>query len=439
MTGKNLAVEVDRLIDERPGKTLLTPSYDDAAVPLNDFIFKSGGYSNAYLIVTDAGRIVVNTGIGYEAPHHRFVFDKICPGPTPYVITTQGHTDHVGGVGAFREPETTYLAQRNNQYAQGQDARIRGRMRMWSPVWFDTRPTERIQQFAAERPDVPMAQDTPSPDLTFDDRMAFTLGGLDVELWHGTGETTDGAMVWLPQHRIAMISNLLGPLFCHFPNLNTIRGHQYREVEPYLATIRRLRDLHPAMLITGRGDPIVGADLIDACLQRMHDAVTYVRDETLRGINEGVDLDTLVQQIRLPAELRVGEGYGRVAWGVRTIWETYLGWFRHERTSELLAPGTSSLLTDLVTAAGPQSVLELARTRLEEGRPAEATALGEAVRAHSPDHGAALRLLVESHHRLLDDPATEANFWLSGWIEHRSAALSTALSATLDAPTNTEG
>ena len=427
MTSKNMAADVDRLIDDRPGKVLLQPIYDDAAVPLNDFIYKSGGYTNAYMLVTDAGRVMINTGIGYEAAHHRLVFDKVCVGPTPYIITTQGHTDHVGGVAAFREPGTTYVAQHLNGFAQGQDARIRGRMRLWSRVWFDSQPIDRIKQFATERPDVPMAQDTPTPDLTFEDRLAFTVGGLDIELLHGTGETTDGAMVWLPRHRIAMISNLLGPLFCHFPNLNTIRGHENRQVVPYLATIRRLRELRPEMLVTGRGEPIVGADLIDACLQRMHDAVTYVHDETLRGINDGVDLDTLVREVTLPPELRVGQGYGRVAWGVRTIWETYLGWFHHERTSELLAPGTTALLADLVTAAGADNVLELARTRMSEGRSADATALGEAVLAHTPDHPVALRLLVESHRRLLDDPATAANFWLSGWIEHRLEGFTAAL------------
>ena len=335
------------------------------------------------------------------------------------MITTQGHTDHVGGVAVFREPGTVYLAQERNQFAQGQDARIRGRMHQWAAAWFDLDPTPLIGRFKAERPDLPVQQDRPVPDLTFADRMAFTLGGLDVELWHGTGETTDGAMVWLPQHRIALISNLLGPMFCHFPNLNTVRGHEYRQVEPYLATIRRLRELRPEMLVTGRGEPIVGAALIDACLQRMHDAVSFVRDETLRGINAGVDLDTLVRQVALPPELRVGEGYGRVAWGVRTIWETYLGWFHHERTSELLTRGTSAVLADLVSVAGADQVLKLGRTRLEQGALEDAIALGEAVLAHRSEDAEARALLVESHQRLLDDPAVESNFWLSGWIQHR--------------------
>ena len=433
MTGyTEMADQVDRLIDERPGKVLLEFVYDDEAVALTDFLYRSSGSSYAYMLLTDAGRIIVNTGIGYESVHHRYLFDKVCPGPTPYVITTQGHTDHVGGVATFREAGTVYIAQERNQFTQGQDARIRGRMRQWNAAWFDLTATAQIERFAAERPDLTIQQDTPVPDLTFDDRMSFTLGGLDIELWHGTGETTDGAMVWLPQHRIALISNLLGPLFCHFPNLNTIRGHEYRQVEPYLATIRRLRELRPEMLVTGRGDPITGAGLIDACLQRMYDAVSYVRDQTLHGINTGAGLDTLVREITLPPELRVGQGYGRVAWGVRTIWETYLGWFHHERTSELLAIGPHQVLADLVEAGGVDSVLALSRTRAEAGRHAEAIALAEAVLAHTPDHPGANRRLLDSHRRLLEDPAVEANFWLSGWLEHRLRSLTEAIVAQED-------
>ena len=46
-------------------------------------------------------------------------------------------------------------------------------------------------------------------------------------------------MVWLPQRRIALVSNLFGPLFPHFPNFNTLRGDRYRFAEPYLDAVAR--------------------------------------------------------------------------------------------------------------------------------------------------------------------------------------------------------
>lgn len=415
-------LQIDEFIENRPGKVLLDHVYADEAIAINDFIYMSPGSSAAYMLVTPAGRVIVNTGLGYEGPHHRSVFDAVCDGPTRYIVTTQGHTDHVGGVHAFREQGAVYVANALNPAVQLDDARVIVRMRQWAPVWFAADP-DRVRRLIAARPDLPYSQDTPTPDLMFDDRLELNVGGLQIELHSGVGETVDGAMVWLPQHRIALISNLLGPLFGHFPNLNTIRGQKYRYVEPYLATIRKLRDLRPQMLITGRGEPIVGEEIIDAVLERMHEAVDYIHRNTLDGINAGKDVEVLMDEVTLPAHLYVGQGYGQVKWGVKTIWEAYLGWFHHRATSELHSVPREQTLADLVSVSGVESVLDLARTHLAEGRAPRATALVEAALAHEPGHEESTRLLVECHRTLLEDPITAANFWESGWLGHRIAVL----------------
>lgn len=414
--------QVDQFIKDRPGKILLTPVYTEKAVQINDFIYMSGGTTAAYMLVTPAGRVVINTGQGYEAPQHRKLFDDVFAGPTRYIIATQGHSDHVGGVAGFREPAAIYVANALNPGVLRDDKRVIGRMHQWAPVWFSL-DEDTVRGFAAARPDVPSFQDEPTPDLMFDDRLDLNVGGLSIELHSGVGETVDGAMVWLPQHRIAFISNLLGPLFGHFPNLNTIRGQRYRFVEPYLATIRKLRDLRPQLLMTGRGDPIEGEEIIDAVLERMYNAVDHIHRATLDGINAGKDVETLMCEVTLPEDLYVGQGYGQVKWGVKTIFETYLGWFHHRSTTDLYAVAREQTLADLVAVAGPDAVLALARTRLDEQRVPEATALAEAVLAHSNDDLVAARFLVDCHRAQLEDSSTDANFWESGWLSHRIGVL----------------
>ncbi len=251
------AADVDRLIDERPGRELLSPVYDDPAHPLTDYLYRSGGTTAAYMLVTGAGRVIVNTGLGYEAPHHKRVFDAVCPGPTPYIVTTQAHVDHVGGVGLFREPGTRYVAQANNRACQHDDERIAALRMRTAGIWFDVSGS-RAKEIAGENPEVPMRQDKPVPDLTFDLRLELQVGDLDLELIATPGgETIDSCVVWLPKHKTCLISNLVGPLFPHFPNLNTLRGDRYRFVEPYLSSIRTVRELKPSMLVTGRHEPIV--------------------------------------------------------------------------------------------------------------------------------------------------------------------------------------
>jgi len=409
--------EVDHLIDTRPGKELLTPAYDDAAHPVTPYLYRSGGTTAAYMLVTGAGRVIVNTGLGYEAPHHKRLFDAVCAGPTPYVVTTQAHVDHVGGVGLFREPGTRYVAQANNRACQHDDARIAALRLRSAAVWFDT-TGRRAREIAAQNPGVPMRQDAPVPDITFERRLALTVGGLDVELIATPGgETIDSAVLWLPQHGVCLVSNLFGPLFPHFPNLNTLRGDRYRLVEPYLEALRTVRALQPEMLVTGRHEPITGSRLIDRSLQRLHDAVDYVHTRTLEAMNAGTDVVTMMRDIRLPPHLRVGEGYGKVSWAVRTIWETYVGWFRLRSTTELYPFEPLDVLAEVAGLAGTDAVLGLARTKLSDGDAVATIHLAEAVLCRDPTHAAALDLVAHAHQALLD-AGGEANFWESGWLRH---------------------
>lgn len=407
--------DVDRLVDERPGRELLVPRYDDPAHPVGDGLYRSGGTTAAYCLLTGVSRVVVNTGMGYEAPHHKRVFDAVCPGPTPWIVTTQGHVDHVGGVGLFREPGTRYVAQEHNAACQADDARIRGLRLRTAGLWFDMTGRD-ARRIAAQNPGVPMHQDTPVPDVTVGTRLDLDVDGLQLELHAAVGETVDSLIVWLPGSRTALVSNLLGPLFPHFPNLNTLRGDRYRMVEPYLASIRTLRSLGPEVLVTGRHDPVAGAELVDAALARLHDAVAWVHDRTLEGINDGTDVWTLMRRIELPRHLRVGQGYGKVAWAVRTIWETYVGWFKLCSTTELYPDEHVEATALLVGALGADAALEVARGALGEGRPVLALHVAEGVLATDPAHAGAARIMAEAHARLLADGG-EVSFWEHGWLE----------------------
>lgn len=417
---RSIAVEeaVDRLIDERPGKELLVPRYDDPAHPVVDgLLYRSGGTTAAYCLLTRRSRVVINTGMGYEAPHHKRVFDALRPGPTPYIVTTQAHVDHVGGVALFRQPGTVYVAQAANQACQHDDARIAELRMRTAGIWFDMTGRD-AARIAAENPGVPMHQDRPVPDITYEERLGLRVDDLELELLAAVGETVDSTIVWLPEQEIAVISNLLGPLFPHFPNLSTLRGDRYRYVEPYLRSVRTLRRLRPRMLVTGRHEPIVGAELIDAALRRLHDAVDWVHRRTLEGINAGTDPWTLMEEIRLPPHLRVGEGYGKVAWAVRTIWESYVGWFTLSSTTELYPDRRLDALGALAHSAGPDAALALARRAIDDGDAVLAVHLAEGVLADEEGHSEAAEVMVAAHRQLLERGGGR-NFWESGWLQHQ--------------------
>ena len=111
-------------------------------------------------------------------------------------------------------------------------------------------------------------------------------------------------------------------------------------------------DLGAETILYGHHQPVEGRELIATELTVLRDAILYVHDETVKGMNAGTDLPALMAQIQLPPELEVGEGYGKVSWSVRAIWENYAGWFKHESTTELYTLPRSAVNADLIELAG---------------------------------------------------------------------------------------
>lgn len=407
---------VARLVASRPDFSAVRPASQPQATRINDFTWMSPGLSNAYLLTTGAGRIVINTGMGFEAPVHRRNFDAVHPGPTPYVVLTQGHVDHVGGVKLFREPGTRLIAQRNNAACQADDARIAAVRSRQAGIWFRAVFAEVAKNAAAGN--VAAAQDVPVPDITFEDSLPLRVGDLQLELLSTPGgETIDSAVVWLPQHGILFSGNVFGPLFPHFPNFNTIRGDRYRFVEPYLESLRRIRALEPELLVTGHFEPVAGRALIRACLDRLEAAVDFVHRETLRRINAGEDIWTVMRTLALPPGLQVGQGYGKVSWAVRTIWESYMGWFKGDLTSELYPTRPQAVHGELVALAGIGAVIALGRRKLQGGDPEGAMLVAEAALAHDPRDAAALELARDANRALLERSGG-GNFWEAGWLRN---------------------
>jgi alkyl sulfatase BDS1-like metallo-beta-lactamase superfamily hydrolase len=155
-----------------------------------------------------------------------------------------------------------------------------------------------------------------------------------------------------------------------------------------------------------------------------------VHDATVRGMNEGKDVYTLMREIKLPSELYVGEGYGAISWSVRGIYEGYAGWF-DEDPATMYAVSPKAAWAEIVRAGGGAGPVAARAEALVSTDPAMALKLTSAALAAEPANAAALAARKHALERLL---AASKNSNESGWLHAGLAQVEAAAKSSPSAP-----
>lgn len=410
-----------------PGKPALADlvkqgDQQESAQEIAPGIFAIRDISNAYLLNCDGSDVMVNTGFMDNAQRNLALFAPHRSGPLATIVITQSHPDHFGGLGVFPEADTQVLA--GPGYWQNWLD-----MKRLQP-FFGPR-TRKLWGSTLKRGTAPTPPPEVQPDIEVTDGFCFGLGERRFELLHTPeGETTDGLTVWLPNERIAFTGNLFGPVWLSMPFLNTLRGDKPRSVRTYLRSLERVRDLDAEMIVTGHGDPIIGRARIRADLDRMHGAVSFVRDATLDGMNAGKSLHQLMAEITLPDDLAIGQFHGKVSWAVKAVWHEYSGWFFYESTTELYGVPRSAINADLLELCGGAGALAArAAAHVAAGRPLEALHLTDIALGAEPGSKPALeqkRAALEMLLAASGGSNLSETMWLRSEIAEVDALLTTA-------------
>ena len=398
---------------------VLAGSQQKAAEPITDYIFMAKDISNAYLVTTGDGDVLVNTGFMDNAERTKGLLAPVRTGPLRKIILTQAHADHYGGVPAFLEAGTQIIAERRF-------------VSTWH--YFDdlapylARRSRKLWASTIKRSSTPLPPPKVVPDIAVDRRYAFEQGGRRFEVISTPGgEALDALVVWMPDELVVFTGNLFGPVFMSMPNLTTTRGDKPRLVQRFLPSLDTVRNLGAELLITGHGDPIRGAARIRADLDKLHSAVSYVNDATIAGMNAGKDVHTLMREIKLPENLKIGEFHGKVSWAVRAIWEEYSGWFHYDTTTALYGVPRSSVHADLAELAGGAAALATrARQKLGDGRPLEAMHLLDVALGAEPSNTEALAVKKDTLQALLRESGG-TNLSETMWLKSEIAATEAAL------------
>lgn len=362
---------------------------------VNDFTYLAKGIGNTYLIYTDEGYVLFDTGLGIQSAKQRTLLLELLEQegrgglPVHTIVASHSHADHIGGIKFWRDEGTEIVAHRafveNQRYLTELEPYFHDRNRTMFP-FMPEKPPEQGSLFA---------YGGVVPTVLVEDykRFSFTLGGVEFEVI-GTpaAEGDDNLVMWLPQYKMMFSGDSLGPMFPQFPNVFTMRGEKIRKPLEYVHSLDLYIELAPEMILPSHFEPYHGVEDNVAGLTRIRDAVQYVHNETVKGMNAGKSVHELMAQIQLPEHLDLTQGHGRVSWMVKSLWEYYATWFHFDSTTELYPVPAREVYADVVELAGTEALLVRAKQYAEQREYVHAIHLIEMVRAQTPAHPEALAL-----------------------------------------------
>lgn len=402
-------------------------------------VFTAVGFSpgNVSLIVGEKGLVVVDTGM---SPNHAETileaFHQVSMLPIEAIVYTHGHGDHTGGASVFAAGGSPQIWARTGLNDEG---------RSFSSAGLTINQTRGARQGGFRLPDekrinngvaLPFRPDSQdvfaggvsgfvNPTHTFvGERQEVHVAGIDLELVAAPGETGDQLYVWFPQDKVIFAGD---NFYRSWPNLYPIRGAPYRDVQAWAASIDQMVAEKPRHVVPGHTRPVLGHVASREALVAYRDAIEFIFDETIKGMNAGRSPDELAHEIELPPSLKeldlLAPYYGHPAWGVRSIFSGYLGWFDGNATNLFpLSPAQEARrLAKLV--GGPEAMLTAGRKALSSGDAQWAAQLADHLLALDGNSVTAKNLKADAFEFLAENllTATGRNYYLTQANELRSS------------------
>jgi alkyl sulfatase BDS1-like metallo-beta-lactamase superfamily hydrolase len=387
-----------------------------AVEQINDQVYLARGIGNSYVITTSEGHVLFDTGLGLQAAKQlKLLREQLPGGAITHIIASHSHADHIGGVRFWREPGTEVIAHADfseeQRYLKELEPFFWERNRLLFPFIPESPPQQGLFSYGGVEPSITVGDW---------EVYRFEQGGMRFEVYGTPGaEGADNAVLWLPEEKMLFSGDVFGPLFPQFPNIFTMRGEKVRKPVEYIRSLDLLIALEPRMILPGHFSPVVGIENTVSGMRRIRDALRYVHEAVVAGMNQGQTVHQLMAKIELPLELELTQGHGKVSWAVRSIWQYYATWFHFDSTTELYPVPMREVYGDLADIAGVESLVRRAREYRARGQCVHALHLLEIALAAAPASALALAEREACLVSLLEEARVLNNTYEVMWLEAR--------------------
>ena len=359
------------VIDEGKGMEDIGPinRINHQLSPITDGVAVVEAFSHCVLFETDDGLIAFDTSNPAGGARVVEAVRRWRPGRFNTIVYTHGHIDHVGGCGAFiadaaanGHPRPRVAGHENVPRRFDRYAMTDGYNRVINERQFG-QFRRRGYDMASDGPFLPNS--TPRPDLVYRDTLDLDIGGLDVQLIHGKGETDDHTWAWIPRYRAICAGDFF---IWNFPNAGNPQKVQ-RFPREWAAALRTMVEQDAELFLPAHGLPITGAHRIRRVLTEVAETLEGLVAETLALMNDGARLSDIVNTVRVDQAILdkpyLRPMYDEPEFVVRNIWRMYGGWY--DGNPAHLKPASDAVLArEIVTlVGGARKLAERARVVAE--------------------------------------------------------------------------
>jgi len=372
---------INKIQIEEPLRTWLFDTYLDY-LKLTDNLYRIEGSCNSYLVTTNDGSVLIDPAGASAAPElFKTVFEKF---PLRAILLTHAHQDHSDNIMVWKEGKNIpVIAQQEYKTYFKYLSDFAGLFSRRNAIW-------------AGKPIPTEPYTTPNssiePTIFFADDYEYKLGGLTFKMIHTPGESPDHTTIWIPELSAAFVGD---NYYEYFINNSTFRGTMIRPVMGYISAMDTSLSFKPKYFLPGHGSPVVGEKIVHETVGNFRDVLKYIYDETVKGINAGKDVYTLMQEIKLPSKYNIGQFYGKVEWTVRGIYQEYVGWF-DENPVTMYPESVSSIYSELAEVAGIDSLNRRAEKLLNENEYIKVLHLTEIVLSVDPKNKTANEIRLKT-------------------------------------------